>query len=374
MEVHAIEEIIEDIKMGRPVVMIDDEDRENEGDVIIAAEKTTPELINFMVRHARGLVCLPLTQEKCKQLKLPLMVDGRNGTKFGTNFTLSIEAKEGVTTGISAFDRAKTILTVADPKVSAEDIVQPGHVFPIMAQPGGVLARAGHTEASVDLARLAGLQPMGVICEIMNENGSMARGEDLIAFCKEHDLKIGTIADLIAYRLKHEPTVHEIHQLHLPTALGTFEFRVFEDKISGLHHYAFVKPTAQPYEEALVRVHLHEPLLDLSLFSQLRPDHLTVENALAAIDHFGVGALVLLSQPSNQRRNLEHLGFLEHRQTHPDVQKYQEKDDFRLIGVGSQILSTLGFGKIRVLGAEKRYYGLSGFGLEVVGFQALSHE
>lgn len=378
MQFHPIEEIIADIRMGRPVVMVDDADRENEGDVIFAAQKTTPELINFMARYARGLICMPLTQEKCKQLNLPLMVPTRNGAKFGTNFTLSIEAAKDVTTGISAQDRATTILAAANPNATADDIVQPGHIFPIMAQPGGVLSRAGHTEASTDLARLAGLEATAVLCEIMNEDGTMARGDDLFAFCERHQLKIGTIADLIAYRLKKEATVHLVHDTFLKTRLGEFQLKVFEDDISKLHHYCFIKGNPTKDKEALVRVHVHQPLLDLPIFMHLRPEGWSIDAALTAIEASGHGACVLISDSVDHLKNIEQLGLLEHIQAINDLSPTEidsknstaKPRDWRLIGVGSQILSALGFGKIRVLGSEKRYYGLSGFGLKVMGFNS----
>ena len=372
MQFYSIEDIIEDIKQGKPVVMVDDEDRENEGDVIFAAEKATPELVNFMVRHARGLVCMPLTEKKCKQLKLPLMVPIGNGAKFSTNFTLSIEAAHGVTTGISAQDRATTILAAANPNALPEDIVQPGHIFPIMAQPGGVLARAGHTEASTDLARLAGFESTAVLCEIMNEDGTMMRGNALFEFCHTHQLKIGTIADLIAYRMKTESTIQAVYEKSLNTPFGNFKLNVFEDTISGMHHYCFIKGVPNKEKEALIRVQVHEPVLDLPVLSHLKTDTWSMEEALTAIDRSGSGAFVLLAQPTSPKTNIEQLDLLAHLQSSTGGQcskpVRERSADWRLNGVGSQILSTLGFGKIRVLGSEKRYYGLSGFGLSVVGF------
>lgn len=378
MQFHPIDEIIQDIKAGKPVVIVDDEDRENEGDVVFAAQKTTPEMINFMAKYARGLICMPLTQEKCQQLNLPLMVHTNNGTKFGTKFTVSIEASKGVTTGISAADRATTILAAAAPNAVAEDIVQPGHIFPIMAQPGGVLARAGHTEASTDLARLAGFDPMAVICEIMDDDGTMTKGQALFDFCEKHQLKIGTIADLIAYRLTKETTVHVIHSSTLKTAFGDFDLTVFKDDISGLLHYSFVKGTPDKEHTALIRVHVHEPVMDLPVFSHFREPAWSIEEALQAIQEAGNGALVLLSQPNDQIRSLESLGLMTYMQQENQDKSTKSasaysKADLRVIGVGSQILSSLGFGKIRVLGSEKRYYGLSGFGISVEGFLPKQH-
>ncbi len=372
MKFHPIEVLIDELKKGRPIVMVDDENRENEGDVILPAHNVTPENINFLVKHARGLVCLCLTRERCEKLNLPLMVPNNgNGAKFGTNFTLSIEAAKGVTTGISAQDRAKTILAAVSPDAQPGDIVQPGHIFPIIAQPGGVLERAGHTEASTDMMRLAGAEPASVICEIMNEDGTMAQGQDLTNFCNEHQLKMGTIEDLIAYRMKHEPTVECIHAMNVPTAHGVFELQVFVDHISKLHHYAFIKGTPHREQEALIRVHMHDPLLDLSVMTNLTTGKWGIEQSLQAINVFGEGALVLLSQPIQPAKSLEHLGILSHFSNNKEKKclESQNSPDLRLIGVGSQVLSSLGFGKMRVLGSEKRYYGLSGFGLEVTGFQ-----
>lgn len=376
MQYNPISDIIEDIKLGKPVVIVDDEDRENEGDVVFAAEKTTPELINFMAKHARGLVCMPITAEKSAALKLPMMVAGNNGTQFGTNFTVSIEAATGVTTGISAQDRARTILAAAAPDACEEDIVQPGHIFPIVAEPGGVLARAGHTEASTDLARLAGLQPAAVICEIMHDDGSMTKGPELFEFCRKHQLKIGTIADLIAYRLTREQTVHEVHHSALETALGPFELKIFQDDISHLYHYCFIKGQPHKDQEALIRVHVHEPVIDLPVFSNLIHRSWTIEEALTEIQAHPSGALVLLSQPYDSEQTIEKAGLLSvlsndaAKGVWSESTSTKEKADWRVIGVGSQILSSLGYGKIRVLGEKKRYYGLSGFGITVVGFHA----
>lgn len=373
MQYHGIDEIIEEIRAGRPVVIVDDEDRENEGDVVFAAEKTTPELINFMARYARGLICMPLTESKCKQLNLPLMVPVHNGTKFGTNFTVSIEAASGVTTGISAYDRATTILAAANPEAKPQDIVQPGHIFPIMAKPGGVLARAGHTEASTDLARLAGLSPVAVLCEILNDDGTMSRGEELFAFCERHQLKIGTIADLIAYRLQKETTVYEIQSSEIETDFGAFTVKVFRDEITGLQHYCFMKGQPDKTREALIRVHVHDPILDLPVFSPKIENRWSITEALEAIAVQGHGAFILLSQQHEPTATLERIGLMAHQQTLkkpaiPQAHSANLQTDVRLIGVGSQLLSLLGYGKIRVLGSEKRYYGLSGFGLTVVGF------
>src|SRR5690606_9704829 len=254
MELNTIEEIVEDIRQGKMVILMDDEDRENEGDVIMAAECVRAEDINFMARFARGLICMPMTRERCEQLKLPLMVQ-RNASGFGTKFTVSIEAAEGVTTGISAADRAHTVRVAAAKQARAEEIVSPGHIFPLMAQPGGVLSRAGHTEAACDLARLAGFEATGVICEIMNDDGTMARRPELEQFAQAHGLKIGTIADLIHYRTLKEKTVERLEENLLPTEHGEFRMLTYRDTVQGSTHLALVKGEIRADQPTLVRVH-----------------------------------------------------------------------------------------------------------------------
>jgi len=335
MAIHNIEEIIEDIRQGKMVVMMDDEDRENEGDVIMAAEKITHEHVNFMARFARGLICLPLSEARCQALGLPLMV-ADNHSKFGTNFTVSIEAAHGVTTGISAQDRAQTILTAVKTE-NRQEIVQPGHIFPIMAQQGGVLMRAGHTEAGVDLAKLAGLKPAAVLCEILNEDGTMARRLELEQFASLHGLKLGTIADLIRYRLTQETTIKEISRQPFVTDFGFFDQVVFEDVILGQHHVAYVYGHPQKSKPASVKI---------------SHDRWGIEEALHCIAKEGVGAVVVLGQ-----------------MPYP-VKTESAQKEWRLIGVGSQILSVLGFGRIRLLGTKKHYCALSGFGLEVVEYRS----
>ena len=258
----SMEDILKDIRAGKMVILMDDEDRENEGDLIMAAENVRPEDINFMARYGRGLICLTLTPERCRQLRLPLMVSDTNETRT-TNFTLSIEAAEGVTTGISAYDRAHTVRTAVRPDAVPEDLKQPGHVFPIMAQPGGVLTRAGHTEAGCDLTRLAGLEPAAVIVEILNEDGSMARRPDLEKFAKAHDLKIGTIADLISYRLAKEKTVERIAERTVPTEFGEFRMAAYEDRVNKTVHLALISGELKPEKPVLVRVHLQNTLNDV---------------------------------------------------------------------------------------------------------------
>src|SRR5690554_2586648 len=255
-------EIIEDIKAGKMVILMDDEDRENEGDLIMAAECITPEAINFMARYGRGLICLTLTEERCEQLNLPLMV-GQNNSPYATNFTVSIEAAEGVTTGISAADRAQTVLAAVAKDAKPADLVMPGHIFPLKAREGGVLNRAGHTEAGCDLAKLAGLEPAAVIVEILNEDGSMARRPDLEIFAKEHGLKMGTIADLIHYRLQNEPTVERVAECRMPTEFGEFRLVAYRDLLERELHLALVKGDIEPEESTLVRVHMQHTLCDL---------------------------------------------------------------------------------------------------------------
>lgn len=362
MSIHSIEEIIEDIRLGKMVVMMDDEDRENEGDVIIAAEKVTPEAINFMARFARGLICLPITKAHSEKLRLPMMV-ADNYSKFGTNFTVSIEAAEGVTTGISAQDRAHTILTAANEKAKPQDIVQPGHIFPIVAQPGGVLVRAGHTEASVDLATMAGLSPSAVLCEILNEDGTMARGPELAQFAKTHSLKLGTIADLIRYRLMKSPTMRELSRRSLVTDYGTFELVVFEDSILKQSHVALVYGKPDPQDATLVRVHISDPILDIPGASLHIKDRWPLEASLKYIVAQGKGVVVLLDQaPQHGEALLEKLS------QQQNAPARESNIHWRSIGIGSQILSLLNLRKIRLLGTKKHYCALSGFNLEVVEY------
>ncbi|WP_257252362.1 MULTISPECIES: bifunctional 3,4-dihydroxy-2-butanone-4-phosphate synthase/GTP cyclohydrolase II [unclassified Endozoicomonas] len=365
MQLNSIEEIIEDIRLGRPVILMDDEDRENEGDLIIAAEKITPEIVNFMAREARGLLCLTLTGERCDFLGLPPMVTSEdNSSGFGTPFTVSIEAAEGVTTGISAHDRARTIRVAADPLTRPGDIVQPGHVFPLRAQPGGVLSRAGHTEAGCDLARLAGLTPAAAIIEIMNEDGTMARRPDLEVFAKEHDLKIGTIADLINYRILNEKTVEKLERRSLDTDFGQFDMTAYKDSISGATHIALTKGYITPNSPALVRVHAMEPFRDLlSAHPENGKSSWPLHKAMAKVASEGRGVIVLLDSESR----LDLGGALE---------KFSEGKSnsngmsgaYLTIGTGSQILRDLGVGKMRLLSSPIRFAALSGFDLEIVEY------
>jgi 3,4-dihydroxy 2-butanone 4-phosphate synthase/GTP cyclohydrolase II len=338
------------------VILMDDEDRENEGDIIIASECVTAEHINFMARFARGLICMPMTRERCELLRLPLMAP-RNGSGFGTKFTVSIEAAEGVTTGISAADRARTVQAAVAKSAVADDIVSPGHIFPLMAQPGGVLARAGHTEAACDLARMAGFEPSGVICEIMNDDGTMARRPELEVFAAEHNLKIGTIADLIHYRLIHERTVERVSEQPLDTELGQFTLVTYRDGVENTAHMALTLGKVCAEETTLVRVHNMEPLRDLFLVKQ--PGRWSLRAAMAEVAKAGSGVVLLLGNPLTGPELLAHLGG---KQPAPSPATYST------VGAGSQILRDLGVRKMRLMSAPMKFNAISGFDLEVVEY------
>lgn len=357
-------ELIAELRAGRMVILMDDEDRENEGDLLMAAEKVTPEAINFMAREARGLICLTLTPEHCQKLGLPMMVQD-NGLGLGTNFTVSIEAATGVTTGISAADRARTIQVAVDPAVKPVDIVSPGHVFPLRARPGGVLQRAGHTEAGCDLARLAGLQPAAVIVEIMNDDGSMARKPDLLAFARKHGLKIGTIADLIQHRMLHEQTVREVERFPLQTEFGQFVAVRFADDVTGREHLALVQGQIRADEPTPVRVHAGHWLRDLTGVQETQ-SHWTFRRALKTIQQAGQGVAVLLDDGRRDfARELAELKSAEQAAPASGSQAYQD------IGTGSQILRALGVGKMRLMSPPLRFPALSGFGLEITEYMEL---
>ncbi len=358
-----IPEILEDLRQGKMIILVDDEDRENEGDLIMAAEHVTPEAINFMVTHARGLVCLPMTAERCRLLKLPLMVD-KNSAQFSTNFTVSIEAAEGVTTGISAADRAQTILAAVNPDAVATDIVQPGHIFPLIAKEGGVLNRAGHTEAGVDLARLADCEPAAVIVEILNPDGSMARRPELEVFAREHGLKIGTIADLIEYRNLNETTIIKVAECELPTEFGDFQLHTFKDVIDEQIHYALVKGDIDPTDPALVRVHLHNTFSDLLGSTRGVNRSMNLPKAMQRIGEEG-GVLVLLGAKENIEQQVQQFAA----EDRGDVAAGKTwEGSSRTVGVGSQILVSLGVKKMKLLSKPVKYSGLSGYGLEVVEY------
>ncbi|WP_163598414.1 bifunctional 3,4-dihydroxy-2-butanone-4-phosphate synthase/GTP cyclohydrolase II [Moraxella catarrhalis] len=359
MALNTIPEIIEDIKAGKMVILMDDEDRENEGDLIMAANHITPEAINFMITHARGLVCLTLTEARCQQLDLPLMSD-KNGAKFSTNFTLSIEAAEGVTTGISASDRARTVQAAIAANAKPTDIVQPGHIFPIMAKKGGVLHRAGHTEAGCDLARLAGLEPASVIVEIIKPDGEMARRDDLEAFAKEHGLKIGTIADLIQYRMATEQTVSEVEHFTIQTEYGDFTAYRFSEFGSDDTHLAFVKgkPTGGV---STVRVHSFSPMKDL-FGIHTSGSRWNIQNALAKIATAEHGVLVWIGHDDTLNLG-DDFEALKDKQS---VTSANRRAPYQTIGVGAQILKHLGVKDMRLLSSPVKFNALSGFDLNVV--------
>lgn len=362
MSFNPIEEIIEDVRLGRMVLLVDDEDRENEGDLLLAAEKCTSEAINFMAREARGLICLTLTEDHCERLGLEQMVP-TNGSSFATAFTVSIEAAQGVTTGISAADRAHTVLTAVAPDAVAEDLVQPGHIFPLRAREGGVLTRAGHTEAGCDLARLAGLCPAAVIVEVMNEDGTMARRADLEAFAEQHGIKIGTIADLIHYRLSTEHTVTRIGERELPTVHGVFRLVTYEDHIEGGVHMAMVMGDISGEEPTLVRVHVIDPLRDLVGAEYNGPRNWTMWAALEKVAEAGQGVVVMLANNESSQALLERVPQL----TQPR-RKFARSQSriYSEVGTGAQILQDLGVRKLRHLGPPMKYAGLTGYDLEIV--------
>jgi 3,4-dihydroxy 2-butanone 4-phosphate synthase/GTP cyclohydrolase II len=360
-KLNSVEELLAELAAGRMVVIMDDEDRENEGDLIMAAGMCRPEDINFMARYGRGLICLTLTRERCKQLRLPLMVSDTD-KNHSTNFTLSIEAAEGVTTGISAYDRALTVRAAVKPDAKPEDLKQPGHIFPLMAQPGGVLTRAGHTEAGCDLARLAGLEPASVIVEILNEDGSMARRGDLEKFAAEHKLKIGTIADLIRYRMEKEKTVQRVAERRVPTEFGEFQLVAYEDRVNKATHLALTSGKLEPGKPTLVRVHLQDTLGDML---GVRWDNLglPLRKALQKIAKEG-GVLVMLRQPEEPGAIVDSLNTGGASRAEGPA----AATELRTYGVGAQILLDLGVTRMRVLSQPKKMHGISGFGLEVVEY------
>jgi 3,4-dihydroxy 2-butanone 4-phosphate synthase/GTP cyclohydrolase II len=361
----AIDTIVAAIRAGEMVVILDDEERENEGDLVMAASKVRAEDVNFMAKYGRGLICLTLTRERCEQLRLPLMVS-HTDLKQTTNFTVSIEAAEGVTTGISAHDRARTILAAVASGAQPSDLRQPGHIFPLMAQPGGVLTRAGHTEAGCDLARLAGLEPAAVIVEILNDDGAMARRDDLVKFARRHSLKIGTIADLIEYRLHTEESVEIIGERTVATELGEFRLVCFEDHVNRAVHLALVRGTVDAREPTLVRVHRQDTLSDVLGLHDVAL-HRPLRDALVLIAAEGRGVAVILRPEESARDLMRAVQALGCQQPKLGARR-DRRMDFRTFGVGAQILRALGVRRMRVIGAPKQMHALSGFGLEVVEY------
>ena len=365
MALNGIDEILADLRQGKMVIIMDDEDRENEGDLLMAASLVRPEDINFMARYGRGLICLTLTRERCQQLRLPLMVQD-NATPYSTNFTVSIEAAQGVTTGISAYDRAHTVRTAVRPDARPEDLVQPGHIFPLMAQPGGVLTRAGHTEAGCDLTRLAGLEPTAVIVEILNEDGNMARRPDLEAFAARHEMKISTIAALIRYRMQNEKTVERVADTLLDTEFGPFRVLTYQDVVSRQVHFALARGEIHPNDVVLVRVHVQHLLSDL-LTLRLPDSGWPLRDALRRVANETAGVLVFLSHPEDPAALIRRMrGYQFGSGEAPRAA--DQSTELRTYGIGAQILLDIGVRRMRVLSAPKRITGLSGFNLEVVEY------
>ncbi len=366
MAINTTEEILDDFRQGKMVLIMDDEDRENEGDLIIAADVITPQHITFFAREACGLICLTLTEARARQLNLPLMVEN-NSSLHETNFTVSIEAADGITTGISAADRARTVRVAVAKNASPNDIVMPGHIFPLIAKRGGVLTRAGHTEAGVDLARMAGYEEAAVIVEVMNEDGTMAKRPELEKFAEKHNLKLGTIADLIQYRALYDKTIELVNEKEVTTAQGEFMLRTYTDKVSDGVHYALMKGEVKEDEPCLVRVQTLNPLRDV--LGTQRPGFKpswSLTESMARIQQEGKGVIVIVGQEMSQS---EVLAQVEHFPDMPPTQRAStEIGVYRVIGTGSQILRDIGVGKMRLLSSPTRYNALSGFNLEVVEF------
>ncbi|WP_456296100.1 bifunctional 3,4-dihydroxy-2-butanone-4-phosphate synthase/GTP cyclohydrolase II [Vibrio sp. AK197] len=367
MPISTPQEIIEDIRLGKMVILMDDEDRENEGDLIMAAECVTPEAINFMATHGRGLICLTMTKERCERLGLPPMVQDNNA-QFTTNFTVSIEAAEGVTTGISAADRSRTVQAAVAKDAQASDLVQPGHIFPLAAQDGGVLVRAGHTEAGCDLARMAGFEPAGVIVEILNADGSMARRSDLEVFSQQHDVKLGTIADLIEYRNNTETTIERVAECLLPTEFGEFKLVTYRDVIDNQVHYAMCKGDVSSDPAPLVRVHLQDTFTDLLRSDRNAERSWTLEKAMKRIGEEG-GVLIVLGNEESPELLIHRVKMFQAQDKGEAPTLAKKQGTSRRVGVGSQILADLGISDMRLLSStNKKYHALGGFGLNVVEY------
>ncbi len=366
MALNTPEEIINDIRLGKMVILMDDEDRENEGDLVMAAECVRPQDINFMITHARGLVCMPMSAERCDQLNLALMVNDP-GCQHGTNFTLSIEATEGVTTGISAADRAHTVRTAVAKNAKPDDIVQPGHIFPLRAQKGGVLTRAGHTEAGCDLARLAGFEPASVIVEIMNEDGTMARKPQLEEFAEKHELKIGTIADLIHYRVLNEKTINLIDEGAINTEYGEFTLQRYKDNLHGNIHFVLKKGDIKADEATLARVHVTNTIRDVMLADLPNSKGWNMQRAMKTVADEGKGVIVLLAQQEQQEDLIYSSDIVLGKQTLPNTSRGDSEMNLS-VGLGSQLLREAGIGKMRLLSSPVKYNAISGFDLEVVEY------
>ena len=365
VEFSSVDEIVADLRIGKMVIIVDDEERENEGDLLMAADKVTPEDINFMAKYGRGLICLTLTQSRCNLLRLPLMASQNNGLEE-TNFTVSIEASEGVTTGISAHDRARTIRVATAPGAQPSDIKQPGHIFPLMAKPGGVLTRAGHTEAGCDLTRLAGLNPAAVIVEILNDDGTMARRPDLIEFAKHHDIKIGTIADLIRYRVSNEQSIERISEQEIDTEFGKFRLMTFEDHINRDVHFALVKGKITDESNPLIRVHVENSLRD-SIGVNHQSLGWPMKSALKQLSKEEDSILVALCYSSQPKDFLEMVKGIEAEEME-DSETQAESSVLRTYGTGSQILRDIGVKRMRVLSEPKKMQAISGFYLEITEY------
>jgi len=362
MGLSTTEEIIEDMRQGKMVILMDDEDRENEGDLIVPAQKVTPDIINFMATYGRGLICMTMTDERCKQLNLPLMV-ANNTDAHGTNFTVSIEAAKDVTTGISAADRATTVLAAIGEDATPDDIVMPGHIFPLKAQPGGVLTRAGHTEAGCDLAKLADCSASSVIVEILNEDGTMARRDDLEIFAKKHDLKMGTIADLIHYRIENEKTVERMEECTMPTEYGDFQLISYLDACDKIVHMALVYGEPDMSSPVMVRVHMLNSLCD-SLGGKFSDCSHTLNMAMQRIAENGSGIVVVLRSSNDSDTILQNIKNYNQQQSGVNLPQ-QTQGDLRTFGLGAQILVDLGVSNMQILGSKVKLHGLSGFGLEI---------
>ena len=361
MTISPILDIVADMRAGKMVILVDEEDRENEGDLVLSADHVTPEAINFMAKFGRGLICLTLTENRCRQLDLPLMVRD-NKTPHGTAFTMSIEAAEGVTTGISAHDRSRTVQAAVAKNARPADLVQPGHIFPLMAQKGGVLVRAGHTEAGCDLAQMAGCEPAAVICEILKDDGTMARLPDLLEFAKDHGLKIGTIRDLIQYRSENEKLVECVADKEVICTQGSFRLRAFADQTCGDVHLTLSQGEIRAEQETLVRVHEPVSVLDF-LDCKNRRHTFSIDQAMKAIAKAGNGVIVLLHRNESGSDLLKSLKV-------DDGKTAATKWDPRLYGIGAQILRELGVGRMRLLSSPKKMPSMAGFGLEVCGYQS----